>query len=1260
MSLSGTSLATRGFVTTSGSGAGGAISTGTLAGKPEAYFVVPEVAFLGLASIARVTSEQGAYPGSVVPSSGNLGTLFPLQSGTLQEGAVDHTYQVLESAGSETVEWAWKLDTDSDTAWRGTNDPRLFYQGHDPTAGVAPGSENGAVAYSSLHRRVLCFNIDDSTNVVTIFYRDQDDARLDEWTSTTFTLESDVSAGHNNLRVVELDDGVLCMAVRSTLPPGLYASTPDFDIYHSTDGGLTWARVAQWVRSRRSNQDNATAIQDGSTAKQFAFTRSGDYLRIDWINIDVNKKLQSMVSADRGMTWKFVDDAGLLTYDDGGADSPGVMNVVDVDGRGTFLVSFASTSTVVTHADAFADAAYVAISGGGFTSTQVIKSMAMVKALGWIWQFYERDDAGVGPDQAWVLRRVRSENYETGSSWQEVDQTWPKSGNLYVASRLDLVWTGDALVFWCANKNIGTNVEVQDASLWYALGWTQRSLGIMGPGTPSIATGSATPGGSVYIDLWSESWDPRQGEPSAPTGSNWTLVQTGGSTTMDLSKAEIATTGAGQTRYYEVTDTAVLVWWAGNTAQGRGSCFEFELALDPGDSTTASDDVAVNIRALNGLGSYVDVSIRVGPTGVAIRDNVLGATADTITADLDNGRYWTFRWFMGAGAGLQGQLAIRDSAVGSAWQVSNLITFGATGGGSNRLQFGHLGQAAGGTMTSRWRRMSISNIDQLRQGSPYNKSDFPGATYGFVNPDYLLGMSSGLSSPIEVEGGLEVAWAGLGGAEGDSFTGETDHSYAAENVWEDSPRIMWRSNGLPSNLVLEPDDFNASGWTLFNCSAADDSITDPFGVATNATQITFAEVPSGNRLFARFVGSTDDPTNTTAPYRGYTLSFWLRVDGTSADTVTLGFDVSDGPGSVSTGAIAADGIWRRYELYVQRNGTGGSIGFMDLSVVGYAGSSTSLVFSVFDVKLTRQTEIIFQHNGESSELRETLDTLALLNTNFRRCLIDEDTDINFGSPSSSTLVDAARYGTETNQWVVAGTGGRAVTFSDSVSPGPQDEPDGIMTELYLRPTVGERSLETYKVSRHRKVDGTHLAHLDDMTQDAASEGFATDDEVVIFGPTAISEFTPMTAATYFRVRILDAQTAEGWYQIGGVVLGLRKTLDVPMDWSFTDNEQGNTTVHRTRGSVSWAFEEGPPQRSIQGRIIGDVQAWREELRLIQRELGYEVRPLVLVLDEDFANESMIYGRITSGNQRDEVAWYIDATSTNRTAGDLSLTFLEEV
>jgi hypothetical protein len=146
-----------------------------------------------------------------------------------------------------------------------------------------------------------------------------------------------------------------------------------------------------------------------------------------------------------------------------------------------------------------------------------------------------------------------------------------------------------------------------------------------------------------------------------------------------------------------------------------------------------------------------------------------------------------------------------------------------------------------------------------------------------------------------------------------------------------------------------------------------------------------------------------------------------------------------------------------------------------------------------------------------------------------------------------------------------------------------------------------------------------------------------------------------------RIRLQDTDTAEGYHQIGTIVPGSKHEVEVPLDWSRTDNEQPNVTQVRTRGAVQWYYQEGPPQRTFTARMVGDAsQQMRAKLRGLLRSIGYELRPIAWVFDDERPVETAVLVRSVGGSQLDQAGFFRDSNDVIRAAGDLSFTLVEEV
>jgi hypothetical protein len=213
---------------------------------------------------------------------------------------------------------------------------------------------------------------------------------------------------------------------------------------------------------------------------------------------------------------------------------------------------------------------------------------------------------------------------------------------------------------------------------------------------------------------------------------------------------------------------------------------------------------------------------------------------------------------------------------------------------------------------------------------------------------------------------------------------------------------------------------------------------------------------------------------------------------------------------------------------------------------------------------------------------------------------------------------------------------------------------------YASPVTGAAAGKVWKITRHDPADRLIVG---DETVDLLTQGLAAGDSVVVFVDQMLDAplSTPSTGSHYARLRIVDAESHEGYHRVGVLSPGQRLDIAVPLDWAWTDNEQPNVTMHRTRSALAWGFAEGPHQRKYQGRIVGDANRFREKLRYAQRYLEYEVTPVTLIIDADGGDmPTAVWGRVVSGNQQANAGWYVDSDGILRTAGDLSITFNEEV
>ena len=209
--------------------------------------------------------------------------------------------------------------------------------------------------------------------------------------------------------------------------------------------------------------------------------------------------------------------------------------------------------------------------------------------------------------------------------------------------------------------------------------------------------------------------------------------------------------------------------------------------------------------------------------------------------------------------------------------------------------------------------------------------------------------------------------------------------------------------------------------------------------------------------------------------------------------------------------------------------------------------------------------------------------------------------------------------------------------------------------MLVRVTSGSASGEVWRITQQF---GDDFLRFGNETVSLGTQGLAAADTFDVYMTSAVARNPSKAVQRYMRIRMSEP-TPEDDHRLGHLVIGLALDFDVPLDWSHTDNEQPNDTMYRTRGGTTWGFKEGPPQKVITGRIVGDVSEWRKTFRGLLRQIGYEVRPIALVQDDTNEDATLTLVRLKSGSQHDNAGWDFDTVSGEWfPLGDQSVTFEE--
>ena len=1237
------------------------------AGKPSQSFIIPDKLLSGKENIESVSSQLGQVPGVVSGSTGNLGRAFPVQSGILTDSVTDQNYLVKKAGDSLSGEWVYKKSTD--TEYYGGSDPRRFW-GFHTSISSSPGSDNCCQAYSYVYQKIIIISIDSSTNTVYVSTQSHDDPYWQWTTLTSFTLTNAIASGDCSAQLSVLDDGRLMLLIR-TQDTGLSPSV-DYDVYHSIDGGSTFELVSERI-VYNFTIDNTFGTHD--TDNQFRVAVSGDYIRLCWVT--GSGVLNTWLSRDRGITWQRITanpgsgDFSLGTTSD--PDEPYPFDIVDVDNSGTFLITVIDPSSTVSTKSSFCniDGAWTAlITPSTVTCPAIVRSIAMVRSNNYIWQFTFYMDDSI-PDSGWVFRRVIPSDFTSWigtfpslPGWQQSDDPISQNSKPLVTEscdnfpgRLGAIWTKDKIFIRGALQRRSTGVDRSFDHCWSLGGWETRSVPKSHP--------------SVRLDQlqgdheYSRFWNQVVGDPGAAPGSTWTQSTAGtGAVSNSVARLQF-TTNAISDEAEAIMGTAITNNWGEGGNEGCVWGFTVEVDAGSGDLTGALDvdfdymAVRINATSTAGGGGVYISTVRLSDTAIKLVSHGPSPTTDTITG-LDLTVRNEIRVSMQQNPStlqLEQQVAVYNT-VTKVWTVGNAIVRSfSVSVASEVISFGMISPVpVAGPWSCRffdfWLIEEIpDNINLIDRN----------------NPQDLFGQVMS-ASPLQTEDGMLVSWSGAGAAISDAFTGIVNYSYSAQSTLFDCPRVQWRASEtrLTKQLIAFHNEFSVPTWVKGSASVTTtvtaNTRNNPYGVIGSADNINVvsAVATAGEILEKQNVTLTEGA--------GYTVCFWAR-QLTGASALPLAVSV----GSGTNVSITLTASWKFHEVScIAGSGSG-------IALVKESGTGTWDV-SIYDIRAAIQPFVIYDANPTTPATNQSRDffhdAASVFGTNVRRWIIDYSDNANFVVKTTDIITDSILFATGSSALSVSSVSDNTISFSPS-----SYILRGSLLGKFIRFTSGASvstdSYSTWKVVDHQ-IANKIIVETYQPAGNPEHQGVAADDQFIVFDDKSAVTFAIEQPYRYCRLRAYDEQVAGlgpsvsgSPFQLGTLVIGKKVQIDVPLDWSFTDSEQSNVTNYRTRGAVTWAYNEGPPQRVITARLVGDVERYRDVIRYFQRYLQYETRALAIMLDTDAVDASgsdarngpekwLVLARIVSGNAQDNAAWYLDSDGVLRVAGDLSLTFNEEV
>lgn len=286
----------------------------------------------------------------------------------------------------------------------------------------------------------------------------------------------------------------------------------------------------------------------------------------------------------------------------------------------------------------------------------------------------------------------------------------------------------------------------------------------------------------------------------------------------------------------------------------------------------------------------------------------------------------------------------------------------------------------------------------------------------------------------------------------------------------------------------------------------------------------------------------------------------------------------------------------------------------------------------------------------------------------------------FGLSNPTVVVDYADDAAFSTNVTPAGTisavsfaGMRVTSVNGShvVLAGATNVRRGELSGKYLVVTAGATGGQqghVHRIARHVYDGAAHHLHLDmSDAQFDPTVSLSAGTSVSAFSDRAWITYASTISRRYLRLRF-GATGENNWSgrwalgtPVGGIALELGRAGEPVLDWSSNDEERPNLTTFRTRRGITWARPEGDPDRTITGRLAGDVTGFRYEFRDQIRHIAqYQVQPMALLLNDEALSgqdESLHLVRFDGPTGLDNQAYTRqDSTGPIRRVGDLQVQF----
>lgn len=971
-------IPTRGIL----AGAGAAASTPTepdpCADFPSQWWLIRDPLLVG-EDVITAASEYGPRLGFVVPADDVQGTMAATAFGEPDDDtAQDISFKIVKGGRAPVAEFAYRPDSEE---WRGYHSDLYEWGHHCPLPATHP--DGAVLLHSRVHRRVLVISSGTSTVMVSYVDANARPGGQSDWTTSTFTPDNGLHQGGCALAGCELQDGSLLLGVRRATLNASNSdpeSQGDWDLYRSTDGGLTWSLLFENMLQYLGYRAN-----DFTEAVVTRIAASGDWVR--WIFVDDSTIVITAVSSDRGTSWEATadldtSDVGAILTDQNFDVFP--CDLVAIDEAGTFLF--------VTDPNGGANQAQIwyATRSDDWTASSKLSTVSIipgqprnfvfVKDPYWLYLWV--GGWGSGISGSWTLWRVVRESAISGT-WEG---PWSDPHRLRGAVRLaptqvQATWVGDraAMLYYLQDTSGGTPYphETDRPVLFWLGGWSSRPANV----------------DFVRQDGAHESvhWDYSQGQPAggvtSATQSQWVnTIASGGTHSWTVFSMAFESYNSGDTSMQRITiptnDGRDPPQWdpdSGELSYYRSVhrfVAEWSMAVGATGNATATN-VGVRIKMPSKAypaGPAWELMFRIGPVQTVVYDEARGFPLATLTTITTEDTYRRYRFCVDPAttpSNPYGNLMWRRET-GDTWEETARFDLGQPYGASGitqfSAQFGHLGHTPASTMFSWWRELHVFG-ERFRtnyaQSGGYDVDDYPGAPVS-PRPRYLGAGATGSDAPA-----VALGWGGGGAAKGDRYTHEMEHSAGAAQIGLDSPRDSWYSvAGQTAGATLIYDA--ARGAAVDTGERFTHSHIALYGLENTTVIVDYAQ----------------DSEFTTGVVAGATVSAvqysGVRVSAKSGATVTLDPSTTTGirPGELAgrylsvSAAVTAGSIGTIHKiashLYDGTNhmvtlATGGQWGATVISVGDTVSMFSDRVWTAYDQTISRRyMRLTFGTTGQNN------------------------------------------------------------------------------------------------------------------------------------------------------------------------------------------------------------------------------------------------------------------------------------------------------